>query len=166
MRTHGHACPSGAALRALYGDGGDRRAAVAQVGATLGWPAAMLRPATVQLVLDLARRLWPTLPWLAWSGVDGTVSRGAVPYLRRAAALLHGFGDTLPGVWEAIRLPDRRAPLPLYDKGKEGDDANPRQPELSQQKEEDGQVPEAENADQEEGPEGEEEAHEGPEDAG
>ena len=78
----------------------------------------------------LARRLYPSKPWNRatarrisgrrcvrerWTstGADGgsVHSGAAVAYLRRAACLLHGFirgGCALAGLWEAIRLPDRR----------------------------------------------------------
>jgi hypothetical protein len=89
-------------------------ATVDSIAFTLQWPAAVCD--VVGILLPLCRRLWPEEPWTdAWittEAPDGAarVTRATVPYLRRAACLLHGFhlgGCSPKGVWEAILLPDR-----------------------------------------------------------
>lgn len=81
----------------------------------LQWPRAVVD--VVGILVPLCQRMWPEEPWReAWivpdpaGQGDGRLMRAAVPYLRRAACLLHGFhlgGCSPKGVWEAILLPDR-----------------------------------------------------------
>jgi hypothetical protein len=80
----------------------------------LQWPRAVVD--VVGILVPLCQRMWPDEPWSeAWivpdaASGDVRVMRAAVPYLRRAACLLHGFhlgGCSPKGVWEAILLPDR-----------------------------------------------------------
>lgn len=76
------------------------------IARSLGWPPELFD--VLHLVLPLARRLWPIHVPVAATGVTPC----ALPYVRRAACLLHGFqlGGCAPrGVWEAIKLPSRVA---------------------------------------------------------
>lgn len=89
-------------------------AALRCIAHSLDWPAE-LEPG-LHIVARLAIRLWPAHPWSDWMSDDaGAFRRGAIPYLRRAACLLHGFllGGCNPfGVWEAIQLPTRPSNAP------------------------------------------------------
>jgi hypothetical protein len=80
---------------------------------SLGWPAEL--DSGLPLVSYLATRLWPAHPWNEWMSADADAfRRDAIPFLRRAACLLHGFvmgGCNPHGVWEAIRLPERLRPV-------------------------------------------------------
>lgn len=94
---------------AAAADGGGATLPLPLVAQILGWPAG-LTP-SLPLVVLLAARLWPSQPWGDWAADDGaTLRRAAVPFVRRAACLVHGFamgGCDPRGVWEAIELPRR-----------------------------------------------------------
>lgn len=92
-------------------------AAVADIGEALDWPEVLRHSETTDRLLPLCAMLWPRHPWAVWvRGGDGApprAARGAVPWLRRAACLLHGFhlgGCSVRGVIEAMRLPRRGNP--------------------------------------------------------
>jgi hypothetical protein len=72
---------------------------VCDIGSVLRWPQDVMGHDALPLVLPVARRLWPQEPWDRWVGAGGTAvqTRAAVPYLRRAACLLHGRGATRVG---------------------------------------------------------------------
>lgn len=82
------------------------------LGAALHWPMDTLREHGGEAVVTmLARTLQPSEPWEHWVAVVAADRHGyrrpAVWHLRRAAALLLGFGDICSSVLEAIRLPAR-----------------------------------------------------------
>jgi len=97
------------AWNALWQEG--EHQTILSIGSTLGWPLLLLQDAA-DIILPVARLLWPQEPWdAAWVEVGtGRVARASVPFLRRAACLLHGFqigGCSARGVWEAMRMPTR-----------------------------------------------------------
>lgn len=88
---------------------------LATVADELGWPrriadeAQRLRP---DALTTMARSLWPEQRWTTWltAGGCGVTDAAALPYLRRAACLLHGFalgGGSARAVTAAMRLPHR-----------------------------------------------------------
>lgn len=81
------------------------------IGAALQWPMDIVKEHGGEAVVSmLARTLQPSEPWEHWvlaMGERSAYRRPAVWHLRRAVALLLGFGDICANVLEAIRLPAR-----------------------------------------------------------
>lgn len=81
------------------------------LGAALRWPMDIVKEHGGEAVVSmLARTLQPSEPWEHWlvsMGERSAYRRPAVWHLRRAVALLLGFGDICANVLEAIRLPAR-----------------------------------------------------------
>lgn len=123
--TAAAAQPDPGVWEALWQRDGDGAAAVADVGAALDWPEFLQRRDAGDRLLPVCTLLWPDRPWAVWTRRPAVladdahhpprVARGAVPCLRRAACLLHGFhlgGCSVRGVFEAMRLPWRATGTP------------------------------------------------------